>query len=833
MAKVTQAITRLFKKHRIVFWYDEKNEMMSDFEALTISDVEKIEIGNNEYGLKHQMLRSNKNHKYLLYHAGPQPQNLDNWLLDVLLAHGEFRADRISLLLSDLELGFEFSDLVQEHEAFFRSSARMESLKQRLNQGASHDDIRSSMLAICAKSSSDTSLESVLRGLLQELADQEDERFNLIVRCGLDLYLWEQVEKDFGYSSETPGIRDFAIELFKSSYALSLGENANLTTDALTFIGGWKDSQSFRDSFETLSHEAADILGIEADLQTRELSSVVEIDHFQLIDQKILSEFVAQVSERTLPAKETDSIIRHRRQTHWFPDFSHIYDAIQFASDFLTELDSVDLSVTSLVDGIRKYAGTWFRLDQLYRKFTLHAKKSKQASLLEPLIEEIENHYSNSYLLTVNNQWQEVIDGIETWGSSSFPSQREFFETWGDTFYRKNTKVAVIISDALRYEAADELCAQILSEDRYTSELDVMLGTLPSYTQLGMAALLPGQEQGISIDADGSVDLGGESTTGTENRSKLVNNAIPEGGAALQAEDFLHMTRDESRLLIHENQVIYIYHNQIDAVGDKRDTEHRAFEAVEMALMELLDIVKKLANANLSNVLITADHGFIYQDHVLDESEFVGVDVEADEVLYRDRRFVIGRGIKPNSAIKVFSASDLGLNGDYQFGIPKSINRLRLSGAGSRYVHGGASLQEVVLPVVKVNKKRASDVEIVEVDVIRSASSVITSGQLAVAIYQIEPVSAKVKSRKLRAAIVNGDGELISDTHDLVFDLPSEDAREREIPVQFMLTRKADEANNQDVFLRLEEPVEDTSHYREYKSVRYLLRRSFTTDFDL
>lgn len=42
--------------------------------------------------------------------------------------------------------------------------------------------------------------------------------------------------------------------------------------------------------------------------------------------------------------------------------------------------------------------------------------------------------------------------------------------------------------------------------------------------------------------------------------------------------------------------------------------------------------------------------------------------------------------------------------------IPKSINRLRLKGSGSRFVHGGATLQEVVIPVISINKKRQSDV---------------------------------------------------------------------------------------------------------------------------
>ena len=59
---------------------------------------------------------------------------------------------------------------------------------------------------------------------------------------------------------------------------------------------------------------------------------------------------------------------------------------------------------------------------------------------------------------------------------------------------------------------------------------------------------------------------------------------------------------------------MYIYHNQIDATGDKRESEERVFEAVEATLAELVEIIKKLANANYTNMLITADHGFIYQN---------------------------------------------------------------------------------------------------------------------------------------------------------------------------------------------------------------------------
>jgi len=137
-----------------------------------------------------------------------------------------------------------------------------------------------------------------------------------------------------------------------------------------------------------------------------------------------------------------------------------------------------------------------------------------------------------------------------------------------------------------------------------------------------------------------------------------------------------------------------------------------------------------------------------------------------------------------------------------------------------------------VIPVIRINKKRQSDLATVEVDILRGSSSVITAGQLAVAFYQAQPVTEKVHSRKLRAGIYTLAGELISDSHDLSFEMVSDNPRDRELQVRFLLTRKADEANGQEVVLKLEEKHAGTSHYKEYKSVRYLLRRSFTSDFD-
>ena len=194
---------------------------------------------------------------------------------------------------------------------------------------------------------------------------------------------------------------------------------------------------------------------------------------------------------------------------------------------------------------------------------------------------------------------------------------------------------------------------------------------------------------------------------------------------------------------------------------------------------------------------------------------------------------MLGKGLADTPGMRKFTPAQLGLSGEVEVQISKSINRLRLKGSGSRFVHGGASLQEVVIPVLKVHKKRKSDITTVEVEILRGGSSTISSGQLAVTLYQAEPVTDKVRPRKLRAGIYTKNGDLLSDGHNLTFDQSSENPREREQRVRFVLTREANDVNKQEVILKLEERHAGTSHFKEYKSLRYWMRRSFTSDFDL
>ncbi len=829
--RIAKGLDAQFDKHRIVFWYDPTHEFRQAFQGLTLDGVEKIEMANTEFAVKHRILREEPKQRFLLYREGPRPADIDNWLLDIELAHGVFKTDQAAIWLADLGLPISFEDLAREHQEFFRSNRRLEKLKAAIRGDDTKAALRLKMLSVCAGADGD--LDTVVEALLGELADVKDDSLRLIGRVGLNEFLWDQMARIFGYRADKPSIGDFAITLFKSCYRSAVGDEAILTPEALVFFRRWKNNRNAEEAFAKLSAEYAEALDVAQDLTKRDFRALIEVDYFEEVDRAIIRALVHEVGSQTVAQADVLNWIRQRRQSHWYDSYRDLYEAISFAAEFQQAMAQVTLGMTSLAEGVKRYAKSWFRIDQLYRKFIWRMQKSGQATLMRELFEQVENHYVNSYLLRLNDAWQTHVDAAATWSAPPVHAQRSFYREHVGEFRRRDQKICVIISDALRYEVAEELLGRIRSLDRYEARIEPMFGSLPSYTQLGMASLLPNGTLQIADNDSGTVLVSGQSSQGLENRRKiLATGRAGDRTTAVKAENLMGMDKDQARALVRDHDVVYVYHNLIDAIGDKRDSEERVFEAAEDTIKEIVRLVKKLNGANANNMIATSDHGFIYQHRPIEESDFSSAQVDGDSILFRDRRFILGHGLKGNRGLRRFTPGQASLEGSVEMLIPKSINRLRRQGSGSRFVHGGATLQEIVVPVVKINKKRQSDTSMVEVEIIGGPNQLITSSQISVRFYQISAVTEKTQARTLRAGIYAQSGELISDGHELVFDFQSENAREREVSVRFLLLRQADAFNGQEVILKLEERHGDTSHFREYRTARYTLRRSFSSDFD-
>ncbi|MFB9862457.1 BREX-1 system phosphatase PglZ type A [Rufibacter immobilis] len=829
MSQIEESLRKHFEKHRIIFWYDEKEELKDQFSELNLSGVERLEVHNNEFYIKHKVSREDTQGQYLIYRSGIRPTYVDNWLQDLELAHFEFHTNQEATYLQELGLEYGFKDLVTEHLEFFKSKERRQKLKALLGKEDTHRDIRFKMLTVLFNTNT-ISLTSFVQAHATAFQDGSERLDKELERYNLNSYYWGLISENFKYYNEAPGIYDFLLEVFSNVFSLT--KSTGLTKDASLLLSVWKDTISYQEAFQQLSARIEEDLNIKSLLEEANVEDILEDDLFRLVDFKIIHDLIHLVVSESIGADKANQIIKRRENKYWHREFKDFYAAISHAMEMISLIRKyADVSFTSIEEGAKRYSQDLHLVDFNYRKFIWHYRSKNQNKVLEPLFEKVEKVYSNDWLLQLNNNWQSVLDAAPEWPSIPLLSQRRFFKDHVEPVVSKGQRQFVIVSDALRYECGYEYLQKVNAENRYEGELQYMLTALPSYTQLGMAALLPHKSLSV-VEGSDKVSVDEVPCQGLQGRNKVLDALEGYSAVGIQAEDFMKLNSStEGRAFVKQYDVIYIFHNQIDKTGDDKTTEDKVFEAVERELTFLMEVIKRIANMNGTSMIITSDHGFIYQHAALDETDFSEIQVEGD-VWKENRRFILGRNLKVNASTRHFTAGELNLDGDFDVLIPKSINRHRVKGAGSRFVHGGASLQEVVIPLVKVTKKRQDTLKQVGVDVIQQSNK-ITTNILSVSFLQTELATDSIQPRAIRAAIYSNGGELLSDQFSFNFDLGEGSERQREVKHRFQLSSKASgQYKNQTVKLVLEEPVEGSSKWRFYKEYMYTLNISFSNDFD-
>jgi len=430
-------------------------------------------------------------------------------------------------------------------------------------------------------------------------------------------------------------------------------------------------------------------------------------------------------------------------------------------------------------------------------------------------------------LRELNDNWQGFAETYTT--STPIQHQQKFYNTKVEPYLQKKNKVFVIISDALRFECGVELTSQILAEnkkkDRFSATISSMLSSLPSYTQLGMASLLPHRQLSIQNKND-IVFVDDKSSSGTANRDKILKS-YDENAMAIGYEDFLKYKRDEGRELVRNASVVYIYHDEIDKMGEKN--EIKTFDAVQSTFISIIKIIKQISNFNGSNMLITSDHGFLYTNQATQDSEFCKVD--SDGAIKSNRRFIIGQNLESGTCVSKYSGADLGIGGDNEYLIPKSINKIRVQGGGNRFIHGGASLQELVIPLIEVNiGKGKKEIKQVNVDIIPMRS--ISTNTVNISLYQSEIVDDKTKPITLKISFQSADGVLLSDEFKHTFNSTEQYDTNRETRFKMTFKQNINEYNNQNIKLVTKKVLDGSSETPIYKEFEVKLALSFFNDFD-
>ncbi|MFP4393520.1 MAG: hypothetical protein ACLFPG_11790 [Desulfohalobiaceae bacterium] len=175
-----------------------------------------------------------------------------------------------------------------------------------------------------------------------------------------------------------------------------------------------------------------------------------------------------------------------------------------------------------------------------------------------------------------------------------------------------------------------------------------------------------------------------------------------------------------------------------------------------------------------------------------------------------------------------FSKNTAGTKDDTEFWVPKGLNRFHFVG-GAKFIHGGAALQEVVIPVLGIREMKGkealkSEVRKVGVSILGSPKKV-TSTISRFQFIQTEAVAERVKPRSLLISLRDAN-ELISNEEKLTFDSQSESLDNRKKSVKLTLKQK-DYDNKKDYYLVLR----DSETQIEYERIPVSIDLAFMNEF--
>lgn len=872
--QIHDTLDRFYKEEnaRIVFWNDPDKEFQTILPTLNLDGVNIIQL--NELGaleVKVRVEREDPTGRYLLYSPSEEPDYENDWLLDIRLYSSSFRADRASILLNELGLkNLHLRQHLADRRKFFDNKDRLQKLKALVEPNDIATDLDRKMIATVVKAEQPEWF-NIVRTLYHAYTEHGDEidlqlgpaAWEQIEKFELDKPFWEMAHATFGYTEDTPTLKNLLLRLFVTDYVHHLKSDPPSAlvhlilptqgrSNAVVCLGQWRDSTSKGSSYDRLSEEVAGLIHLEDYLRGLEIPDLLDVKTFLVVEQGIASrlrERVQQTADMINP-DEVRSIVNRRQAGHWASLMVNgspmvprralhaVYDALVAAADFfaLRNQHRNGFVFPDPTAFYRAYEEELFRFDQLYRHFCEAADHAEAQgwNILKPLRELIEDCYANWYVPTLALAWGQFLDPqgtaqlLSKWQLEQIPNQQEFFnrQVRPRLEEAEKRKAYVIISDAFRYEAAQELTQELNGTYRFEATLTSHLGVLPSYTALGMASLLPYHT--LSFKPNGDVLVDGKSTSSTELRGEVLESVE---GMACKASELVAMKKEQGREFVTGKRVVYIYHDTVDAIGDKAPTEEKTFEAVRTAINELAALVAYVINSlNGNHIVITADHGFLFTESSPGEPEKSKLDQKPNGTVLAKKRYVIGHNLPDHESVwHGKTAVTAGAEGGMEFWIPKAANRFHFVG-GARFVHGGAMLQEVVVPVITVKHKKDKStreytkVKSVTVHVL-GASHRVTTNRHRFELIQAEPVSERVKSIKLKVAIYEGDNA-VTNVETVTFDSTSDKMDERKKWVHLVLQ---DHQYHKNTAYRLVLLDADTGI--EQQSVPVIIDRVFADDF--
>lgn len=809
IGKIESALQDIFneplkdgEQRKIVFWMDEDEEFLDDITRLKLDDV-KVEAlsDRNQFYIKYLLEEEDSTSSYLIY-TNLESNEEDNWLIDTLLYSKQFYADRVSLILNELNIDTAFQEVIKKHKKFFDNKERSRKFKAFGIESYTKETIELAIMsALCNLKRPD--FESVLKTVLIDTLDDHDNKYLSLMERFFDIdVFWAYVANYYGYERETRTLKTLMIHLMVTAFSHLVSEvylsdlqdfiATRNKANALVFIDHWMHHKMDFGIFDEYAEMIEQEIQLSSLLKTVPIDAFKQADTFPHVDRAIIIYIANSLMEQLEDYEEYLKLIKLRRVKHYYEKYEYIYEALYYTvkmHQFYKE-HRQRIPQGQAIDLYQAYCKEYHIMDTYYRKFYLAFDKESNHELLNKLKSLVENLYTNWFMGDLSSHWSQAVklSMTEEWSLPGVQNQQDFYSSIISHHIRKDERVFVIISDAMRYEVGVELAKRLNSETIGVCDIQSMLGVVPSVTKLGMASLLP--HRSLDFDGNGRVFVDDRDSTGLENRKKILASFVEES-IGIHFQDVLAMNKAGRRETFKGKKLIYIYHDTIDAMGDKASTEVYTFNAVETALNQLYDLVKVIRDdLSGTNVYITADHGFLYQRDSLEESDKIvngvvdPIEVKRRYALSKEKQNISGQlAINLSSIVK----NDQRLTAH----VPNGTIRNRMQGSGVNFIHGGASLQEIVVPLLSFKNKRAGQKgaqTITKVDIkLTSTTRRITNSIFHLDFFQTEKVADKVVPRTVEVYMVDSEGTILSNEETIIGDRSFDNPADRTFKIQFVL----------------------------------------------
>ena len=491
---------------KLVFWYDDNGEFVEDMQNVELNNAKVYCLQpDNQFATKLFLERQDTTTNYLVYAPFPKPDVRDNHLEDTLLYSRRFFADRASLLSVDLGIDEKYKPIIEKHIKFFANKERTQRFYDLEIENFNEENIITGLLsAICRTRT--CSFEEVIRVMLTDSELTDNKFLSEVEKYGLLDDFWKLCEQHFGYTDVKPTLEKLVVTMFVTYTAKYIGGElpkpwkvflSYKAGNIIAFMDNLMNNILYRGRYDELSAHVASGLNVQKAFSDYSPDDLVNCDTFLAIDQILIKWIVERLLTEDVGAAldglTIPQICEKRSKMHFGEKTGGCYQMLDSAYQIIQAGNY--RCPDSFKEILRQYQEEDFRLDYEYRRFYSAYDQLEETAAFEPLRDLVENIYTNEYLETLLPKWNAAIQEPDS--VMALPLQRDFYAR---NLKNAKERTVVIISDAMRYEVGKELFRRMQDDPKCTAKLEVQLSVLPSYTRLGMAALLPHAELTMTDD---------------------------------------------------------------------------------------------------------------------------------------------------------------------------------------------------------------------------------------------------------------------------------------------------------------------------------------------